>query len=263
MPYVKVNGTELYYHDEGAGYPLFFVHGLGGNHHMFDPQFDYFRKMYRVIAADLRGNGHSGKLTGPVTTILDRQCEDLVELLEHLEIKSSVFCGTSFGGTLCLHFALRYPERVAGMVISDAFSDTKICGFTEGLIYSIQLLTIWTSYLPRPWLMPFLNWGYRRWPIAKAYALDVARGIRKHELVLQRLTMIWIDYTKHLPQVRCPVLGIVGDSFSASIRCMRRSMGRISGSRLEIVQDSFDPTNLCQVDRYNRLVQSFLSELTW
>lgn len=37
----------------------------------------------------------------------------------------------------------------------------------------------------------------------------------------------------------------------------------IPSSTLEVVQDSFDPTNLCQVDRYNKLVHNFLSKLTW
>ncbi len=263
MPYALLNGTELYYLDEGAGDSLFFIHGLGGDHHMFDPQFEYFRTRYRVIAPDLRGNGLSGKLTGPVLSILDRQCDDLSRLMDKLEINRAVFCGTSFGGTFCLHFALRYPKRVAGMVISDAFSDTKVTGFTEALIYFVHLSTIWTSYLPRPWLFPILRWGYRRWPTAQDYALQVAKRIRKHELMLQRLTLIWMDYSKYLPQIRCPVLGIVGDRLSVSIRCMKRAVGMLPNASLEIVEDSFDPTNLCQVARYNFLVENYLCKLSW
>lgn len=263
MPYALLNGTELYYLDEGAGAPLFFIHGLGGNHHMFDPQFEFFRKNYRVLAPDLRGNGLSGKLTGPVPSILDRQCDDLAELMEKLKINSAVFCGTSFGGTFCFHFALRYPERVGGLIISDAFSDTKITGLTEALIYSVHLLTIWTSYLPRPCLFPILRWGYQRWPIAQNYALQVAKRIRKHELVLQRLTLVWMDYSKYLPRIRCPVLGIVGDRLSASIRRMNRAMEMLPNASLEIVEDSFDPTNLCQVARYNLLVENYLFKLSW
>lgn len=263
MPYAQVNGTEIYYLDEGVGATLFFIHGLGGDHHMFDPQFEFFRKRYRVIAPDLRGNGLSGRLTGPVPTILDRQCDDLVRLMEKLEINRAVFCGTSFGGTFCLHFALRYPKRVVGMVISDAFSDTKVTGLTEALIYTFHLLTIWTSYLPRPCLFPILRWGYRRWPIAQDYALYVAKRIRKHELVLQRITLTWMDYSRYLSRIRCPVLGIVGDRLSVSIRCMKRTIGMLPNASLEIVKNSFDPTNLCQVTCYNLLVENYLSKLSW
>jgi pimeloyl-ACP methyl ester carboxylesterase len=263
MPYAQVNGNNIYYLDEGVGASLFFIHGLGGDHHMFDPQFEFFRKKYRVIAPDLRGNGLSGRLTGPVHSILDRQCDDLAGLMEKLEINRAVFCGTSFGGTFCLHFALRYPKRVVGMVISDAFSDTKVRGITEALIYSFHLLTIWTSYLPRPCLFPILSRVYRRWPIAQDYAINVAKRIRKHELVLQRLTLVWMDYSKYLPQIHCPVLGIVGDRLTVSIQCMKRAMGLIPKASFEIVEDSFDPTNLCQVARYNILVENYLSKLSW
>jgi 3-oxoadipate enol-lactonase len=263
MPKIRVNDTVINYLDEGSGAPLIFVHGLGGNHHMFDPQIAYFKSKYRVIAVDLRGNGNSGKLTRPIHSILDRQSDDIAKVMEYLNIKRAVFCGTSFGGTHCFHFALRYPKRVAGLVISDSFSDTNIHGFIEGLIYSIHLITLWTNYLPRIWLSPLLKLCYRKWPVAQHYALEVAKRIRKHELVLQRLAILRIDYTKNLPQIRCPVLGIVGDNFPPYIRCMRRSIESIPCSALNIVEDSFDPTNLCQIDRYNDLVQVFLTKIEW
>ena len=263
MPIAQVNGTEIYYIDEGSGVPLFFIHGIGGNYQMFDPQIDYFRTAHRVIAVDLRGNGRSGRLTGPLSSILDQQCDDIVKLMEFLVVEQAVFCGTSYGGMLCLHFALRHPNQVIGLVISDGFSDTQLQGILDGMIYSINLLTFWTSYLPRTWIIPLLSLRYRRWPIAKRYALEVARHLRKHELVLQRLLLLKIDFTRFLSFVQCPVLGIVGDDFSVSIRRMRRAMKAIPRARLEIVKDSFDPTNLCQVDHYNRLVQDFLSDLKW
>lgn len=263
MPYAQVNGSKIYFLDEGSGPPLFFVHGLGGNHHMFNPQIRYFQKTHRVIAADLRGNGRSGKLTGPIHSILDRQCDDLAKLMEHLNFEKVFFCGTSYGGMLCLHFGLRYPNRVVGMVIADAFSDIKVEGLTDGMINSINFLTLWTSYLPKFWIMPLLYWRYRRWPLAKQHALEVAKHIRKHELVLQRLYLLGVDFTKYLPQIRYPILGIVGDNVPASIRHMKQAMKLIPGAKLEIVEDSFDPTNLCQVNCYNTLVEKFLSQLKW
>lgn len=37
MPYVQVNGTEIYYLNEGSGAPLFFIHGLGINSFFIPP----------------------------------------------------------------------------------------------------------------------------------------------------------------------------------------------------------------------------------
>jgi hypothetical protein len=44
---------------------------------------------------------------------------------------------------------------------------------------------------------------------------------------------------------------------------MKQAMKLIPGAKLEIVEDSFDPTNLCQVNCYNTLVEKFLSQLKW
>lgn len=131
MPTVYLNGNKLYYVDHGKGRPLLFVHGLGGDHHLFDPQIAVFRQTHRVIAPHNRGNGWSGRLEGPPKRVLDQQCGDLAALIRYLGLERVVLCGISYGGVLGFHFVLSYPELVAGMVIADGFSDTRIAGLAR------------------------------------------------------------------------------------------------------------------------------------
>lgn len=262
MTYVQLKGNKIFYVEEGSGFPIVFLHGIGGNHRMFTPQIKYFRKKYRVIALDLRGNGSSGRITGPISTILDQQCDDIVKLMDNLKIEQALFCGTSYGGMLCLHFGLRYPSRVLGLVITDGFSELKVNGLSEGIIYLVNLVTLWMSYLPKIWIKPILGWFYRRWPLAQQYVYDVVENLRKHELVLQRILLLSVNFTKDLPQIACPVLGIVGNNFPPYIKAMKRAIGLIHNSTLEIVNDSFDPTNLCQPEQYNTLVERFIAQLS-
>jgi ABC-type glutathione transport system ATPase component len=58
-------------------------------------------------------------------------------------------------------------------------------------------------------------------------------------------------------------LGIAGDRTATGVRLMQRTMGAISGGRLEVVRDSFDPTNLCQVTIFNDLLAGFMAEIGW
>lgn len=212
MPTAHLSNTDLFYTDDGAGNPLVFIHGLGATHGMFEPQIETFSRTHRVICPDTRGNGQSGRLTGPVSTVLDRQCDDLAELLDRLGIQRTVLCGVSYGGVFTFHFALRHPDRLAAMVVVDSFGDTRITSPGEAL--------------------------------------------------LQRLAINRAEHTSRLGQVRCPALGIVGDT-SLGVRYMRRAMRAIPGARLEIVPDSFDPTNLCQPETFNRLLAGFLAEVGW
>lgn len=263
MPTVRLDGNELFFTEYGKGKPIFFIHGLGGDHRLFAPQIEAFSKTHRLILPHNRGNGHSGELKRPAEHVLDQQCHDLAELLCYLNIKRIVLCGTSYGGVLCYRFVLRYPEFVQGLVITDSFSDTRVVGFSERIIVWGNYLSIWTSYLPGEWMIPFLKWRYRKWPEARNYAVYVAKTCRKRDLALQRKAVQRIDYTEQLRSVRCPVLGIVGDSLNVSIRAMKRGIDVIPGAKLKVVKNSFDPTNLCQSQVYNTLLENFLNEIQW
>jgi pimeloyl-ACP methyl ester carboxylesterase len=66
-----------------------FVHGLGGNHHVFDPQLDHLQHQARVIAYDQRGSGESSlaprkkydldTLSGDLGAVLDAARADRFE----------------------------------------------------------------------------------------------------------------------------------------------------------------------------------------
>src|SRR3546814_3155667 len=70
MPYYNTNQTAIFYTDTGRGRPILFIHGLGASSAMFEPQVAAFRTGYRVLCPDLRGSGQSGRLTGPIATLL-------------------------------------------------------------------------------------------------------------------------------------------------------------------------------------------------
>jgi 3-oxoadipate enol-lactonase len=263
MPLMEVNGTQIYYQDQGSGKPIVFIHGLGATHHMFEPQLETFSQSHRVIIPDTRGNGQSGKLTGAIHTVLDRQCDDIAGLLDKLGIEKAVFSGTSYGGVFCFHFALRHTERVEALVITDSFSDTKLVGLQETLLMISQYAGLWSSYLPASWILPLVKYQYRRWPLAQEHLVKIISGFRKHEFVLQRLAINFANHTRDLGRVKCPVLGIVGDATKIGIRYMQRAMNPIPQARLEIISNSFDPTNLCQREIYDKLVGDFMKQISW
>ena len=230
---------------------------------MFGPQVDAFRPGHRVIRPDLRGNGRSGRLIGPIGTVIDRQCDDLAALLDHLGLAEVVMVGVSYGGAVALRFALRHPGRLAGLVAVDTFADLRPARPMEALLLVGSYLTLWAYYLPRPVLKGLARLFYRRWPEARRAIPGLVEAFRPTEAVLQSLAMCRVDDVRHLGRVRCPTLGIVGDATRTGVRLMERAMAAIPGSRLEVVADSFDPTNLCQPEAFNRLLAGFLYEIGW
>lgn len=105
------------YRCEGDGLPFFFQHGLGGD---ISQPFGLFRPPpgIRLIAFDARAHGETQPIGDPEKIRFDTFAEDLVALMEHLEIKRAVVGGISMGAGLALNVSLRFPARVAGLVLS-------------------------------------------------------------------------------------------------------------------------------------------------
>jgi pimeloyl-ACP methyl ester carboxylesterase len=116
MPHADVNGQRIYFEDSGgSGLPLVLAHGLLMDHEMFAPQVAALSDRHRVITWDARGHG----LTDAPREDFSYwdNAEDLRGLLDHLGIERAVVGGMSQGGFAALRFALRYPERVVGLVL--------------------------------------------------------------------------------------------------------------------------------------------------
>jgi len=117
MNWIEVNGTALRYQLTGAGpATLVLVHEMGGTLDSWDaimPVLGYGR---RVLRYDTRGAGLSEKIKGEVTW--DQMADDLFALLDALGITGKVaLAGIAVGAAIAVHFAARYPDRAAALVL--------------------------------------------------------------------------------------------------------------------------------------------------
>ncbi|MEA2536518.1 MAG: hypothetical protein QOF11_752 [Chloroflexota bacterium] len=95
------------------------VHGTRMSRGMWHPQLAALQGGFRVIALDLPGHG----------ALRDREfdwdeaVEDIARVIDEAAGGRAVVCGLSLGGYLAIDLAARYPERVAGLVISGASAE--------------------------------------------------------------------------------------------------------------------------------------------
>lgn len=115
---VRVGDVELYVEEAGTGPALVLINGgPGGTHHYFHPWFDRAHDFARVVYYDQRGTGLSDYAPGPEGYSVEQAVEDLDALRSALEIDRWIVLGHSYGGFLAQYYAVRHPERVAGLVL--------------------------------------------------------------------------------------------------------------------------------------------------
>lgn len=125
----------LYYQEQGKGEPFILLHGNGGKGSYFRNQIAFFSDRYRMIAVDTRGHGNSPRGTAPFS--IGQFAEDLKELMVELEISKAIILGFSDGANIAMKFALKYPDKVKGLILNGGNLDAK--GIKAGTQIPIEI----------------------------------------------------------------------------------------------------------------------------
>ena len=116
MPLLEVNGQWINYEDTGGTLgPIVLAHGILMDREMFAPQLEAAKPDCRFITWDARCHGETENTDEPFSYW--DLADDLKGLLDHLGVERAVIGGMSQGGFVALRFALKYPERVSGLIL--------------------------------------------------------------------------------------------------------------------------------------------------
>jgi pimeloyl-ACP methyl ester carboxylesterase len=116
MPWLDVDGTDIYYIEEGSGPPLVFLHGNSSCGEAWFQQFAHFRGRYRCIAYDSVNHGHSSN--SPRDSEEPDRADELEGFLSALGISRPILAGNSMGGNTLLRWAARHPGEARALVPS-------------------------------------------------------------------------------------------------------------------------------------------------
>ncbi len=115
MPYVHVNGINLYYERHGSGMPLLFISGTGGNLAEIPHLIESYSWHTEFIPFDGRGCGRSDKPDGDYS--MAGYAADAAGLLDALGIADAVVYGSSMGGMVAQELALLHPACVRALIL--------------------------------------------------------------------------------------------------------------------------------------------------
>ncbi len=119
---VPTAGGAVYVRDYPGNQPAFvLLHGFPDNGHIYDDLIPYLvAGGRRVVTLDFLGFGASDKPDGAQYSFA-QQRGDVEAVLDALKLEKAVLVGHDAGGPAALNLALLRPERVASVVLMNAF----------------------------------------------------------------------------------------------------------------------------------------------
>ncbi len=121
--FVDVQGITVHYKESGLGEPVvIFLHGFAASVFSWHAVMEPLSKHGRMIAYDRPAFGLTDRpiIENPLETNLygtEGQVDMLLNLMDELGVEKAVIVAHSAGGTVGMAFALKYPQRVSGLVL--------------------------------------------------------------------------------------------------------------------------------------------------
>jgi 3-oxoadipate enol-lactonase len=243
MPFAQANGLTLYFERAGAGPPLLFISGTGGDLRNKPNVFDgLLPKSFDLLAYDQRGLGQSEKPDRPYA--MADYADDAAALMESQGLDAALVVGVSFGGMVAQELVLRHPGRVKRLVVACTSP-----GGAGGASFPFHEIEHLKGEARAKYLIPISD--TRRdesWAQAhpEAYANLIALGSQApfadepgHAMGAHRQLEARAahDTWDRLPEIACPVMIAAGryDAI-AQPATQERMAGRIPGAKLQFFE---------------------------
>jgi pimeloyl-ACP methyl ester carboxylesterase len=120
MNYFKVQNSQLYFLDEGAGETIVIVHGTPANSSEYQAVIQRLSNDFRCVALDHLGFGKSDKPEFGDYSIQSHQ-ERLVALLNHLELRTFHLLVHDFGGVIGLPLVSNQDFEIKSVTILNSW----------------------------------------------------------------------------------------------------------------------------------------------
>lgn len=267
---VKVNGLRLRYWDCGTGPAVVLVHGIGASIEYWRFTLGPLSEYRRALAIDLPGCGFSERRSTVPT--LEETVDLMVGFLDALGLERATFVGNSLGGLVSLETALRFPERVDRLILSNSAGlgrevskfwrliATPIIG--PALIEANRWLArhgkINLFYIPGTVPSEMAS-RYREW-ISRPDLTETLVGAARSGLDMggQRSSII---RTSHLAKLAMPTLVVWGKNDPViPLAHGERATPLIPLGRLAVIDRCGHCPQLERPDEFNRITRAFLEE---
>ena len=242
--------------DTGNGIPLVLVHGFLGSSDMWEPQINFFKDNFRVIAPALPGFGNSSAINS--CNSIECMAKTILSLLEKKEIKNFNLLGHSMGGMIVQEMTRLAGDKILKLICYGTGPIGNIPGRFETIDESRERLKINglndTAYrIAKTWFIEEdkAKYFYLCNEAGKKTSIEAA----DNGLVAMKN---WNGIT-NLKNIKIETLIIWGDQDKAyNFKQVETLNNNIPNGDLKVMKGCSHNAHLEKPDEFNRIVEEFL-----
>ena len=234
---------------------LLLIHPLGGDLTFFDECVAYLQPSFTCVACDLRSAGKSPRAHAPVS--IGEHARDLEALRQVLGLRSIVPVGCAIGSMVAVAYAVRYPDRVSALVLSNPALKTSeaACAMLRDRAQAVRaggMNAILPGAVDRAFLQQPKDERYQRY-----YARFAAQDPEAY--ALSALAVLDADASGDLAALRCPTLVVAGaHDVLLPPEQSRAAHGLVADARFHLLHDAAHFAPLQQPRAFADLVLEFM-----
>ena len=249
---------DIFTEDTGSGIPLVLVHGFLGSSDMWNPQINFFKNNFRVIAPALPGFGNSSSIDS--CDSIECMAKKILNLLEKKEIKKFNLLGHSMGGMIVQEIAKIAGEKILKLICYGTGPRGNIPGRFETIDQSRRKLKInglesTASRIAKTWFIKGNKAKY--FYLCKEAGKQTSIEAADNGLVAMKN---W-NGVENLKNIKSETLIIWGDQDKAyNLNQVKTLNNNIPNSDLKIIKGCSHNVHLEKPDEFNTVVDEFLKK---
>lgn len=243
--------------DEGRE-TLFFLHGLTGDHTMFQPQFPFFEKNYNLIAWDAPAHGESRPYKN---FSFENAVKGMKQIVDDCGCFKVTLIGQSMGGFIAQAFLCRYPDFVKAFVAIDStpYGDY----YSRSDIWWLRQIEWMSKLFTEKMLKMSMARQNALTKMGQANMAAMIDGYGKAELChLMGIGFAGFLEDNRALQISCPVLLIVGEKDrTGKVKSYNKEWAKRTGFPLVWIQNAAHNSNVDNPHMVNSSIMTFLQDL--
>ena len=238
------------------------IHGAGGSSSIWYKQLKEYRKRFNVLCIELRGHGRSKRGLWKKDDSFVEVSDDVIEVMNHLNIKKSHFIGISVGTIVIQTIVQKYPERVSSQILGGAVIKLDIrtkllVGIANISKHIVPYMYLYQLYA---WiLMPNNNHKESR----MAFINEAKKMCQQEFIKWFSLTRSINPYLNSLQlQVNnIPTLFVMGEDDYLFLAPVKELVTKQPDLQLITVKDSGHVCNIDQPETFNKITVQFIQKI--